>query len=162
MTEETLRQSTCCFTGHRADKLHRSEKEIRKDLKEAITQAIDDGYTTFITGMAYGVDLWAGELVLEKRRWNRKLKLVAAVPFQGFESRWSDRCRWHYNQVLKKANEAHYICDGYASFAYQKRNEWMVDHSSRVIAVYNGEAGGTRNTIRYAEKKEVPIVLLEG
>ena len=162
MTEETLRQSTCCFTGHRADKLHRSEKEIRKDLKEAITQAIDDGYTTFITGMAYGVDLWAGELVLEKRRWNRKLKLVAAVPFQGFESRWSDRWRWHYNQVLKKANEAHYICDGYASFAYQKRNEWMVDHSSRVIAVYNGEAGGTRNTIRYAEKKEVPIVLLEG
>ena len=63
---------------------------------------------------------------------------------------------------MKKADEVHYICDGYTSFAYQKRNEWMVDRSSRVIAVYNGEAGGTRNTIRYAEKKGVPIVFLDG
>lgn len=162
MNEDILVQHSCCFTGHREDKLRRSEIEIRQDLKEAISAAIDDGYTTFITGMAYGVDLWAGELVLEKRKWNRKLKLIAAVPFQGFESRWTDRWRWHYKQVLKRANEIHYICDGYEADAYQKRNEWMVDRSSRVIAVYNGDGGGTRNTIRYAEKKEVPVIFLQG
>ena len=37
------------------------------------------------------------------------------------------------------------------------RNEWMVDRSARVIAVYNGEAGGTRNTIAYAAKKNVTV-----
>lgn len=31
----------------------------------------------------------------------------------------------------------------------------MVDRSNRVIAYYNGTAGGTRNTIEYAEKREI-------
>lgn len=70
MTLEMNRPKCCCFTGHCENKLKRSEKEILEDLKQAINRAIDDGYTTFITGMAYGVDIWAGELVLKKRFWN--------------------------------------------------------------------------------------------
>ena len=41
------------------------------------------------------------------------------------------------------------------------RNEWMVDHSNRVIAYYNGTPGGTRNTIEYAEKKGIEVVMLQ-
>ena len=36
----------------------------------------------------------------------------------------------------------------------------MVDRSSRVIAFYNGESGGTRNTILYAESKGVEVINL--
>ena len=50
-----MRMHRCCFTGHRPQKLRRSEKEIKADLESAIQQAITDGYTTFITGMAYGL-----------------------------------------------------------------------------------------------------------
>ena len=64
--------------------------------------------------------------------------------------------------MLKKADEVYYVCEGYVNFAYQRRNEWMVDHSSRVIAVHNGEPGGTRNTINYAKKVDVPVVLIQG
>ena len=39
---------------------------------------------------------------------------------------------------------------------------WLVDHSSRVIAVYNGEPSGTRNTILYARKTRVPVRVLKG
>ncbi len=53
-----------------------------------------------------------------------------------------------------------YICPDYSKGAFQKRNEWMVDRSSRVIAFYNGESGGTRNTIRYAESKGVQVINL--
>lgn len=162
MSAEIIRQSGCCFTGHRANKLQRSEEEVCDDLKKSILQAIDDGYTTFIIGMAYGVDLWAGELVLEQRKKHPNLKMIAAVPFNDFESRWDERTKKQFQKLLKKADEVHFICEGYASFAYQQRNEWMVDRSSRVIAVYNGEPGGTRNTINYAKKKDVPVVLLQG
>ena len=162
MPLEANRQCCCCFTGHREDKLQRSEKEVLDDLKQAIIQAINDGYTTFITGMAYGVDIWAGELVLEQRKKNRSIKLIAAIPFEGFDSYWSENWRKRYGKLLKKANEVNYICDGYASFAYQRRNAWMIDRSSRVIAVYNGEPSGTRNTINYAKKLDVPIVLIQG
>ncbi len=44
--------------------------------------------------------------------------------------------------------------------AYQRRNEWMVDHSGRVIAVYTGERGGTRNTIAYAKQQHIPCVMI--
>lgn len=34
----------------------------------------------------------------------------------------------------------------------------MVNHSARVIAVWNGEKSGTKNTVIYAEKGNVPVV----
>ena len=46
--------------------------------------------------------------------------------------------------------------------AYQKRNEWMVDHSSLVLAFYNGEPGGTANTIQYARKHGVDVYIIGG
>ena len=36
----------------------------------------------------------------------------------------------------------------------------MVNHSVRVIAVYNGQPSGTRNTIEYARRCNVPVILL--
>jgi hypothetical protein len=33
----------------------------------------------------------------------------------------------------------------------------MVDRSARVIAVYNGQPGGTRNTIAYAGRCKVEV-----
>ena len=34
----------------------------------------------------------------------------------------------------------------------------MVDNSARVIAAYNGEKGGTLNTIKYAKAKKTEVV----
>lgn len=45
-----------------------------------------------------------------------------------------------------------FISKEYSPKVYQIRNEWMVNHSNRVIAVYNGKIGGTRNTLLYACK----------
>ena len=59
-SEQEKRLHRCCFTGHRPEKLEQSEDEIREWLTEQIENAIDDGYLTFITGMAMGVDIWAG------------------------------------------------------------------------------------------------------
>ena len=157
MTESEKRMHRCCFTGHRPQKLRRSETEIKADLESAIQQAIADGYTTFITGMAYGVDIWAGQIVVRLRKSNPALHLIAAVPFRGFEDRWSSDWKRAYQELLEQADLVKYICPGYNAGAYQRRNEWMVDHSSRVIAVFNGEPSGTKNTIEYANKQAVYI-----
>ena len=39
-------------------------------------------------------------------------------------------------------------------------SEWMVDHAGRVIAVFNGEKGGTKNTIDYAERQNIPVIYI--
>ena len=40
---------------------------------------------------------------------------------------------------------------------YQVRNEWMVNHSNLVIAVFNGQKSGTKNTVDYAARKGISI-----
>lgn len=160
-TEAELRLHRCCFTGHRPEKLTRSEAEIKKDLKAAILQAIDDGFVTFITGMARGVDIWAGEIVLQLRKQNPNLHLIAASPYEGFENRWSADWQRRYKNILDQADLVRFVCKGYSKACFQIRNEWMVDRASRVIAVYNGEAGGTRNTIEYARENGIRIVSID-
>ena len=61
---------------------------------------------------------------------------------------------------MKQADLVRFICPGYSEDCFQRRNQWMVDHSARVIAVYNGQPSGTRNTIEYARRYGVPVVLL--
>lgn len=155
MSKETeLRLHRCCFTGHRPEKLHKPEEQVKHNLEVAIQQAIADGFVTFISGMARGVDIWAAQIVLRERVKNPAIHLVAAVPYKGFESRWQAHWQQEYNFILQYADLVKYICPGYSRDCFQRRNEWMVNRSARVIAVYNGEPGGTRNTIEYAQHKE--------
>ena len=153
-----LRKHRCCFTGHRPWKLHCSENTVKKKLKSAIRQAIRDGYVTFIIGMCYGIDLWAGEIVIAEKKKNSALHLVAAIPHPDFEKSWEEKEQQLYYKVLSEVDIAKTISEHYYRSCYQKRNTWLVDRSSRVIAAYNGESGGTKNTIIYAEKHGIEVI----
>ena len=161
-TETKLRKHRCCFTGHRPEKLSRTERAIKSDLKKEIKLAIKDGYTVYLTGMARGTDLWAAEIVLALRKRNKDLKLICAVPYEGFELRWSVPWQNLYQQILAEADLVKVVGNGYHPGIFQIRNEWMVDRSSRIIAVYNGQSGGTRNTICYADKHSIPVRSIDG
>lgn len=89
MNQEELRLHRCCFTGHRPDKIELGEEKVKFLLEKAIDRAIADGYVTFITGMAMGTDIWAGEIILERKKTNKDLRLICALPHTGFESRRS-------------------------------------------------------------------------
>lgn len=162
MTEEEKRQHRCCFTGHRPEKLRRSEHDIKADLRYEIDQALREGITVFITGMARGVDLWAAEIVLSLRKRNKEIKLICAIPHEGFETRWSAEWKQLYWRVQDEADLVRVISKGYHSGVYQIRNQWMVDHSARVIAVYNGQPSGTKNTLDYAIHQGVPARIIDG
>ena len=160
MTDVLLRNRSCCFTGHRPEKLTMSEGKIKAALETAIKAAIGDGYRTFISGMARGVDLWAAEIVLRLRDEGLPIRLICASPYEGFENRWRAEWRKMYRRVLSSADLVKFICSGYNPSCFQVRNEWMVDHSARVIAVYNGASGGTRNTLEYAATQGLSIIKL--
>ena len=159
---EEKRKVRCCFTGHRPQKLTRPIDDIKVDLENEILAAVKDGYTTFITGMACGTDIWAGNIVVRLKDRFPDLKLIAAVPFPGFEKAWEPEWRERYKKLLASADLVKTICPEYSEAAYQVRNQWMVDRSSKCIAVYNGTAGGTRNTIQYARKNKVFVKYLKG
>lgn len=155
MTEQEKRAHRCCFTGHRPEKLKMPESEVIAGLEREIRQAITDGFTVFITGMARGVDIWAAEIVLRLRVAGEPLKLICASPFEGFERSWSPDWKRRYQEVLKGADLVRFVCAGYSRDCFQRRNEWMVDHSARVIAAWDGQPSGTKNTVDYARRHGV-------
>ena len=162
MTETEKRMHRACFTGHRPEKLTRNEKDIKKDLEKEIRQAVADGLNVFITGMARGVDIWAAQIVLQLRREGHGVRLICACPYDGFESGWSKEWQRQYKEILSAADFVKYVCEGYSRSCFQIRNEWMVNHSARVIAVFNGEKSGTKNTIDYAIWQNVPVEFIKG
>ena len=162
MTEAEKRMHRVCFTGHRPEKLTRSDRAIRRDLEKEIRQAVSDGLNVFITGMARGVDVWAAQIVLMLRDEGCDVKLMCACPYDGFECGWSQEWQLQYKEIVSAADFVKYVCEGYSRSCFQVRNEWMVNHSARVIAVFNGEKSGTKNTIDYAAKVNVPVVRIEG
>lgn len=158
LRESELRKHRCCFTGHRPEKLTRSEAEITALLQSAIRAAMDDGFTVFLSGMARGVDIWASEIVLRLREEGEPVRLICASPYAGFETSWPQDWQERYRRILNAADLVKFICPGYSRSCFQRRNEWMVDHAARVIAVFNGARGGTKNTIDYAAAHGVPVV----
>lgn len=158
MSEQEKRKHRVCFTGHRPEKLSMSEGKVKSALLQEIMKSINDGYNVFISGMARGVDMWAAEIVLELKDEFPDIKLIAAIPFEGFEQSWSKENKQAYNHILEQADLIKFICPKFSYSSYQIRNEWMVDHSAKVIAVWNGEKSGTKNTVDYANKCGVELV----
>lgn len=157
--EQDKRLHRCCFAGHRPEKLKASEAEIKAWLEVRIKQAINDGYVTFITGMGMGVDIWAGQIVARLKVKDPSLHLIAAIPYPGFEARWSRDWQARYHELLKQADLVHTVCDHFTDDAFRRRSEWLAGHVNRVIAYYNGESGSTRSLVELAQAQSLETVV---
>ena len=71
-----------------------------------------------------------------------------------------DAAQTVFRRVMERADLVRFICPGYSGDCFQRRNQWMVDHSARVIAVCNGQPSGTQNTIDYARRCSVPVIFI--
>ncbi len=157
--EEMLRTHRACFSGQRAEKLHASETEIKAWLSEQIDHAIRyDGIQTFISGAGMGVETWAAQLVLEKKK-DTAVHLIVAVPWPGFAHKWNEDRKKEYADICNRADLLRYISPSYHDDIFAERNRWMVDHSSLVIAYYNGDKGGTNDTLQYARDHLVKVTV---
>ncbi len=99
------RETTCCFTGHRPNKLPWGEDETDRrclELKEAIRRAVekayDRGYRHFICGMARGCDLYFCEAVQALRDARPGVTVEAAIPCETQADKWPEGERERYNR----------------------------------------------------------------
>lgn len=155
---------TCCFSGHRPEKLigngdvnDLSLRRILSILDTCIEEAIKDGYDCFLSGMAKGVDLWAARLITEKKIKIPNLKLVAVIPYKNQSASYSASEKWEYNNIINKADQVIVLQDKYTKDCMKRRNYYMVDHSSKLIAVVKAMYSGTGQTINYAKKQGLDI-----
>ena len=162
-------EAACAFTGHRPKSFPWKYNEAAPDcvlLKEVLTEQIkvlaDRGVTDFLSGMAQGVDLWCAQIVLELRKKNPALRLHCILPCEGQESRWAVSAQEHYHSILAQANEVIYVGRKYSRNCMLKRNRYLVDHCSVLLAVYNGSRrSGTGATVRYAQQISREIIFID-
>ena len=158
---------TVCFTGRRPQKLpwgynesDRRCKRLKEKIKEKIEYAIENGATHFISGMALGVDMWAAEIILDKKRNGAELTLEAAVPHKKQEASWSAENRARYGEILSRCDKVTYVSESYTPYCMMKRNQYMVDKSDLVIAVLDDFTGGSGKTALYARSHNIPVITI--
>ncbi len=150
--------STLCFSGHRSYSPVSSDKNR---LAEALNTAYGDGYRTFISGMAPGFDLAAAEAVVLLRQSHLDVYLICAIPFACQSNRYTSEDKARYEALLAAADEVIVLSDHYFYGCYYRRDEWMVERSSRIICWYDySSSGGTRYTVKKALATGLEIVNL--
>ena len=133
-------------TGHRPIDYSEEERLILMELAEMAISEFQP--TKIISGMALGWDTAIAEVAIREG-----IPLLAAIPFEGQESRWREENIVTYRGILNKASEVVIVCEGgFSRKAMQLRNEYMVDNSDLLIAWYDSSrrGSGTGNCIRYA------------
>lgn len=142
-------------SGHRPDKLGGYGFEVRTklvDLAVSYLQQIGP-VDEAISGMALGWDTaWAIAAL------KLGVPIHAAIPFAGQHLNWPKQSQDLYRAILDKCSSITYVgSPGYSCDKMQARNRWMADRADRIVALWNGSPGGTRNCLRYAGARGVPI-----
>ena len=159
------RETTCCFSGYRPSKLPWKEDETDRrcialkiklyDVLEALYEA---GIRHFICGMANGSDMYFCEEALKLRDDREGVTVEAAIPCEEQAARWDEKTRNRYFRLVAECDFESMISNHYTDDCMLKRNMYMVDNSSVLVAVFDGKLGGTMHTVNYAKKQGLEII----
>ena len=162
------RRESCCFTGHRPGKLPWGYDEtdprcldLKRRMADAVEAAYAQGFRHFLCGMAQGGDLYFCECALALRARRPDVTVEAAIPCPGQADAWPADQRARYGRLVAACDFETLVSSQYSPSCMQRRDRYMVDHASLLIAAFDGTAGGTRYTVEYAMRRRVSIVDLD-
>ena len=157
----------CAFTGHRPEHLPWGRDEddprcraLKILLRRTVQQVYDRGFRTFLCGMARGCDTYFCEEVLQLRRRVQDITLEAAIPCLSQSDGWTAAQQERYRDLLELCNYRTVVQEKYDPGCMHRRNRYMVDRSSLLLAVHDGSPGGTRYTIEYALRRRKDVLIL--
>lgn len=162
------RSVTCCFTGHRPNKLPWGTDEqnprclaLKEELTARLEGIYESGFRRFICGMAIGCDLYFAEAVLALRQEHPDIILEAAIPCDTQSVGWTIPQQRQYARLLSECDSVTFVQHRYSPGCMMKRNRYMVDNSTLLLGCFDGQPGGTMNTILYAERQNVQVITID-
>lgn len=140
-------------TGHRPSKLPRTGYDLTPLIALVKPWLATRKPDAVISGMALGWDTAVAIAALDLG-----IPVRGYVPFVGQADAWPIRSQEVYRSILQRCESIRVVSlGGYEVWKMQARNEAMVDDADMVLALWNGEKGGTANCVAYAEKQKKPI-----
>ncbi len=147
---------TCAFSGHR----NLGSDFNRAELNRVIKKLIEGGFNTFLVGMAVGFDTECFK-ILEKFRKTEPIKIIACIPCESQDYKFTENQKEEYKRMLLSADEKIYVSKEYTKNCMFKRNMFMVDSSSVLVAYLNSDRGGTFQTVNYAKRQNLQIIFIK-
>ena len=90
------------------------------------------------------------------------IKLIGAIPCKTQDKLWNEKDKQKYKNILSKLDGVRCIYDDYIGPKCMfERNQYMINNSSLVIALFNGKNGGTKKTLDYAKSLKKPIIVID-
>ena len=155
----TIRDKTCCFTGHR-DIPQAQIPVLTKKVTATIQMLAAQGIIYYGAGGALGFDTISATAVLKLQHTISHIKLILVLPCLSQAQRWSKRDQEVYESIKAQANKVVYTSQDYTRDCMFRRNRHLVDHSGTCICYLSKPQGGTAYTVDYAKKKGLKIINL--
>lgn len=116
--------------------------DLKRRIRDAVDTAYQEGYRHFLCGMAQGCDLYFCECVLALRARHPDVTVEAAIPCPTQAAEWPEAEQVRYRTLVRACDYETMVSDHYTRDCMQRRNRYLVDHASLLIAVCDGTAGG--------------------
>lgn len=114
----------------------------------------ENNITDVYCGMANGCDIAYGIAALQLKEEGYAVRLHCILPCKNYNASnmWYDALKKGAYKWVELSDEFYKGCDN-------ARDQYMVDHSDRLFAIWDGhKSGGVWSTIRKAQKKGIDII----
>ena len=114
-------------------------KRLKKRLHDSFAALYQSGVRRFYVGGALGVDLWAGEILLEMRRREEysELEIVLVCPFPGHDERWDPKSQERLRHLKENCDEFVMGSKVVGAQGYRERTAYMIKNTDCMVAVYD-------------------------
>ena len=163
---------SCAITGHRPTRFKFGYKEdttgckrLKKRLHDQFILLYEKGVRRFFVGGTLGVDMWAGEILLQIKKQPEyvDLELVEVLPFAGHDFKWDERSQRRLAFLLQYSTEHLTVGTADERRSYLARNLYLVDHADGLLAVFDNDRSvqsDAMQMVSLAEKRNLPIVFI--
>ena len=107
--------------------------------------------------MALGCDLYFCEAALALRAQYPGVTVEAALPCPTQTEGWPREQQLRHARLVAACDLETVVSREYTAGCMLRRDRYMVDHASLLIAAFDGSPGGTRYTMEYAMRQGLEI-----
>ncbi|WP_042346481.1 DUF1273 domain-containing protein [Bacillus massiliigorillae] len=141
---------------------------IKKAIEKRLLQLVEEGLEWVIITGQLGVELWAGEAVINIRKEYPELHLAVTPPFLEQESNWNEKNQEYYHYILSQADFVEAISkQKYVNpMQFKNRDQFLLAKSDGLLIVYDEEQEGSvkyfyNESKRYQEKHDYQIMQMD-
>lgn len=147
-----MKEKIVAFAGHRFD-WHCIGVEDK--LPQVLKELIHKGYSVFYDGNSGAFDKKCATTVIEIKHKYPHIKLIRILTYYHHNKDKYEIPSCYDGSILPDIEELHY------KQKIIKRNEWIIDNCDILVChIQNNYKSGAYRTLKYAQKKNKPIIYI--